>query len=260
MDAVEQIREQGYTILKGIIPEDKLTGVRNDIIEAADKFGTKKPKNTYLATTINHAQSFAPYVADPQIMAIVESFFGPYARVSSTSTQINEPGNERGDWHSDWPFCPLNAGHIPKPIPDSVMHLTSLFMLVGFTRENGGTLMRPSSHKWGTNPTYDYEQIYDDYPDQIHGEGSAGSVLIMDSRLWHASAVNHTNERRAALVVRYAPWWLNLDVLMPGSRERKIIVDEPGIFGSSYPAVTQEAYDRINDIAKPLFRHWIHAR
>ena len=257
MDPVEQIHEQGYSILKGVIPGDKVSCVRNDIIKAADKFGTKKPNNTSLATTINHTQSFAPYVADPRIMAIVESFFGPYARVSSTTTQINEPSSERGHWHSDWPF---NAGFIPEPIPDLVMHLTTLFMLVDFTCENGGTLMRPGSHKWDTNPTYDDEFRYDGYPDQIHGEGPAGSVLIMDSRLWHASGLNHTNERRAALVIRYAPWWLNLDVLMQGSEDRKYIVDRPGIFGSAFPAVTQQAYDRMNNIAKPLFRHWIHAR
>ncbi len=257
MDPVEQIREQGYCVIRGVIPEDKISVVRDDIIEAADKFGIRKPNNTYLATTINHTQSFAPYVADPKIMAIVESFFGPHARVSSTTTQINEPKNEHGHWHADWPFT---LGYISKPVPDLVMHLSTLFMLADFTRENGGTLMRPGSHKWGTNPSYDNEPIYDDYPDQIQAEGSAGSVLIMDSRLWHAIALNHTNERRVALVVRYAPWWLNLDVLMPGSEDQKIIVNKPGIFEISYPAVSQEAYDRIIDIAKPLFRHWIHAR
>ena len=82
----------------------------------------------------------------------------------------------------------------------------------------------------------------------------------MDSRTWHAVAVNRTSERRASLVVRYAPWWLNLDVFMPGSEDRKIIVEEPGIFGSSYPAVTRDGYDRIADKAKPLFRHWLGPR
>ena len=258
MDLVEQIREQGYSIIRGVIPENRISGVRNDIIEAVENFGIKRPNNTYLATTINHTQSFAPYVAGQKIMAIVEAFFGPHARVSSTTTQINEPYNERGHWHSDWPY---NAGYIQKPIPDAVMHLTALFMLADFTCENGGTLIRPGSHKWGTNPTYEDEKIYDDFPDQVQGEGSAGSVLIMDSRLWHAIAVNHTNERRVALVVRYAPWWLNLDVLMPGTEDRKIIVDEqPGVFGISYPAVSQEAYNRITDNAKPLFRHWMHVQ
>ena len=260
MGTVEQIRERGYAVVEGIIPAADVGRIRDDIVAAADEFGSKDPRNTYLATTINYTQSFAPYVADARILAIVESFFGPHARVSSTSTQINERDNKRGEWHADWPYTPFNAGHIPQPIPDVVMHLTSILMLVDFTEENGGTLIRPGSHTWGTNPGYDGEERYDDYPDQVQAEGTAGSMLVMDSRIWHAVAVNRTSERRAALVVRYAPWWLNLDVFMPGSEERKMIVEEPGIFGSSYPAVSREAYESMADEAKPLFRHWLGAR
>jgi hypothetical protein len=101
MNPEEQIRGRGYGIVEGIIPADEVGQVRDDIVAAADEFGKKDPRNTYLATTINYTQSFAPYVAEPRILAIVESFFGPHARVSSTSTQINEPGNERGEWHAD---------------------------------------------------------------------------------------------------------------------------------------------------------------
>ena len=255
MKAVEEIQRQGYTILKGIIPDDQVINIKDDIIKAADMFGVKNPNNTYLATTINHTQSFAYYTVDWRIMEVMESFFGPHVRISSTTTQINESRNKRGHWHADWPHT---AGYIAKPIPDVVLHLTTIFMLADFTRENGGTLIRPSSHKWGSNPTYDNEHIFDDYEDQIYAEGLAGSVLVMDSRLWHAIAINNTNSRRVALVVRYAPWWLNLDVLMAGTVDQKIIVEEqPGTFNISYPPLSQEAYEQINDIAKPLFRHWV---
>ena len=49
------------------------------------------------------------------------------------------------------------------------------------------------------------------YPSEIQVEGEAGSVLVMDSRLWHASGPNGTPEPRVAFGVRYAPWWLNLE-------------------------------------------------
>ena len=136
------------------------------------------------------------------------------------------------------------------------MHLTALFMLVDFTQDSGGTLMRPGSHKWGTNPTYDNEYRYDDYPDQVHGEGSAGSVLILDSRLWHASAVNHTDKRRAALVVRYAPWWLNLESLRPGSDERARLTQD-GLQENTVPPVPPSVFAALPEAVKPLFRHWV---
>jgi len=110
--------------VRDVIPGEEIGRVRDDIVEAADTVGRKTPFNTYLATTINFTQSFASYIAGPRMMPIVEALFGPHARVSSTTTQINEPGNERGAWHSDWPFNPLYAGQRPQPLPDTVMKLS----------------------------------------------------------------------------------------------------------------------------------------
>ena len=79
----------------------------------------------------------------------------------------------------------------------------------------------------------------------------------MDSRLWHASDVNKSNKRRTSLVVRYAPWWLNLEVFRPNSFDRKKIIEEKNKFGSLYPSVKKDAFSKINDEVKPLFEHWL---
>ena len=71
-------------------------------------------------------QSFVPYLADERILGIAEALFGPHVRISFTTAHINLPGNARGGWHADWPFNQNNAGHIPAPYPDVVMHLTTI--------------------------------------------------------------------------------------------------------------------------------------
>ena len=71
--------------------------------------------------------------------------------------------------------------------------------------------------------------------------GKAGSVLVFDSRLWHATAPNRTDRPRVGMAVRYAPWWLNLDVLMPGSDERKRMVEETGSRENAIHPITAEA-------------------
>jgi hypothetical protein len=43
------------------------------------------------------------------------------------------------------------------------------------------------------------------------------------------------------MAVRYAPWWLNLDVLMPGSDERKRMVEETGALENAIHPITAEA-------------------
>ena len=129
-------------------------------------------------------------------------------------------------------------------------------MLDDFTKSNGSTLLRPKSHLFGTNPTYERIKYYGNYSDQINCQSLAGSVLIMDSKIWHASDVNKTNKRRVGLVVRYAPWWLNLEVFKPLSHDRKKLVEDKKIFGSLYPLISKESFNKIHEKAKPLFSHW----
>ena len=109
------------------------------------------------------------------------------------------------------------------------MQLSTLWMLLDFTVENGGTLIVSGSHRTRDNPTGSLGvDRFEPYRTEMQVTGTAGSVLLFDSRLWHATAANKSDSLRVAMVVRYAPWWLNLDILMTGSEERKRIVEEPG--------------------------------
>ena len=90
-------------------------------------------------------------------------------------------------------------------------------MISPFTHETGGTLVVPGSHRSTDNPSgQNGVDPLNPYPTDMQATGDAGSVLIFDSRTWHAAAPNETKNPRVSVVARYAPWWLNLDVLMPG--------------------------------------------
>jgi len=91
----------------------------------------------------------------------------------------------------------------------------------------------------------------------MNATGSAGSVLVLDSRIWHSTAANLSDEARVSVVVRYAPWWLNTRVLMPGSEERKMMVDETGVSDNDQDMVPRSVYEGLPENVKPLFRHWI---
>ena len=60
-----------------------------------------------------------------------------------------------------------------------------------------------------------------------------------------------------ALIVRYAPWWLNLEPTRPGSVQHTAMVVETE--GKSYtqPELTPEAYANLPDAVQPLYRHWV---
>ena len=259
---LDQLRRDGYGVVPDVIPTEECTSIRESVIRTVQDQRSHypaAPKNVgFTPGLINHDQSFATYLASEQLLRPIEELLGHHSRISFTSAIINEPGNDRGKWHADWPFNQRNAGHIPVPYPDAVMHITTLWMLSSFTTENGGTLIRPGSHRQSTNPTAgDDAQAMRSFPDEINVTGPAGGVLVMDSRLWHATAPNRTDSPRVALAVRYAPWWLNLEVLRPESDERKRMCDEAGRTDNIVPSVRPDVYARLPQDVQTLYRHWV---
>ena len=270
------IQQNGFCVVENVIPPASVRSIRETLFEVqaahneegeaelaairarGHRVGAKGVG--VLKQVINETQCFASYLADREILDLVEAFFGPFVRISCTDCVVNHPGNDRGYWHADWPFNQTNASRIPAPYADAMVHLSTIWMLTEFSEQTGGTLVIPESHRIPENPSASTMDGID--PDasserEIQISGSAGSVLIYDSRLWHAVAPNRSTEPRVALIVRYAPWWLNLNPTMMGTPEHTRMVVETG--GKNYEnlPVRGEVYDRLPEDVKPLYRHWV---
>lgn len=255
------LRVSGFAIINRVIPPEECETIEGRILVTAEKEASRYSGQKHVSLVsglINYEQSFAPYLADERIMALAESLLGPHVRISFTSAIVNRIGLERGGWHADWPFNQKNAGHVPQPYPDAIMHITTLWMISPFTVENGGTLILPGSHRAAINPT---DEIGVDpmapFPGEMQATGEAGDVLMLDSRLWHATPPNLTDQPRIAMAVRYAPWWLNCEVVRPESDERKRMVDEPGSRDNVVPSIPRDVFDILPERTKPLYRHWV---
>lgn len=261
---VQQVHETGYCVLTDVIPTDAVASVCADVlaVDPAHNRPDAPALRGAVSGLINHTQSFAPYLADTRLLALTTALLGKHVRVSYTSTIISYPGADRLQWHADWPFNQGNAGHMDAPYPDILAHLTSIWMLTDFTVENGATLIVPGSHKANNNPTgHNGVDKMAPHPDEIQMTGKAGSVMVMDSRMWHATPRNVSGQIRAGLAIRWAPWWLNLDVLMPGSDERARMVDEvQEAKDNQVPAVEPQVFSGLPAAVQPLFRHWTRGR
>ena len=133
-----------------------------------------------------------------------------------------------------------------------------MWMLTDFTVENGATIIVPGSHRKSDHPRTN--GVLD--PKQpLEGEqrllGKAGSVGIFDTRMWHAIAPNVSSEDRVSVIVRYAPWWLNLDPLRPGTIDRQDIVDAHKGRESPVPGIPVELYERLPESLKPLVHYCV---
>ncbi len=274
--AAEQIATRGYAILDAVIPADVIGDVRTSVAEAlgrnreraaAEQAAIRKLGHRVgvegvdgMRGVVNETQVFASHVAEERLLGVVEHFFGPWSRISCTDCVINHPGCGRGYWHSDWPYNQTNASHIPAPYPDVLLHLSTIWMLTDFRGDNGGTLLVPGSHKSGVNPSEGMEDVLDrdgPHPDEVHAEGTAGSVLLYDSRTWHAVAPNRSDHARIALIVRYAPWWLNLEPTRPGSEEHQRMVIETQGKNYEAPQLRPDVFAALPAEAQPLYRHWV---
>jgi hypothetical protein len=256
---VRSVGLSGFTVVRNVVPSGDVGAVRESVANTVEQTsGYSDVGVGFLATILNHDQSIVPHLGNRRLLDVIDRILGPFVHVSFASAIINAPGNARGKWHADWPFNQELAGRIRSPYPDAVMHLTTLWMLSPFTVETGGTLVVPGSHRSRTNPTGDngYDRL-EQVPGEINATGDAGDVLLFDSRLWHATAPNSTKDPRVALAVRFAPWWLDVSILRPGSRKRAQMVDEPGAMENEAPSLVVEVFEQLPAEVKPLFRHMV---
>ena len=273
---VRAMGRSGYCVVPEVIPAAKVGQVRQEVVAAqraqrqaaaaelartrsrGHRVGAAGVDN--LRQVINATQCFAPYLAEQRILGTANALLGDFVRISCTDCVITNPGSERGYWHADWPYNATNSTHVKAPYPDALMHLSSIWMLTEFSTANGGTFIVPGSHRRTDNPAGETLVGFDrdgPHPQQTQVTGSAGSMLLYDSRLWHAVAPNVSSEARVALIIRYAPWWLNLTPTIRGTPDHERMVAATG--GKNYDAVPvlREVFDRLPPAVQQLYQHFV---
>jgi len=254
----EKLMNQGYCCVEDVIPPDEVEPLRSSVSRDVWVNSLLERPTGYVPGFLRFNQAIAPYLADQRVLGLATSIFGPNVRISMLTGTVNAPGIPRGALHADWPYNQTGAARIPAPYPDLVMHLTTMWMLTDFTEENGATIIVPESHRQRDHPrkggTIDVDPMLP-HPGEHRLLGKAGAVAILDSRLWHAVAPNITCEERVAVIVRYAPWWLNLNTLRPGSIDREDIVESVNGRDSQVPPLSPEIFQILPAPAKPLLHH-----
>ena len=144
----------------------------------------------------NYDEVFIDLIQRPDALAFVRHQLGEAFLISNFSANITEPGNAVMQLHAD-------QGYVLPPWPDTPLACNVAWLLDDFTVDNGGTCYVPGSHKLGHGP--DPEKQYDTVPI----EAPAGSMLVMDGRLWHQTGENRTaSQTRAALFGYYVLRWI----------------------------------------------------
>ncbi len=157
---------------------------------------------------------FCDLVEHPVAIELVKEVLGWPALLSSMAANITGYGGSRMMLHVD-------QGYLPKPWAQPWV-LNIGWCVDDFTEENGATLYAPGSHLFNGDVPGGAQAL-----PLVPAEAPAGSIIVMDGRLWHSSGDNRTHNRRAGIFSVYT-----LPVLLP--QENHFLSLDPAIrqFGS----------------------------
>ncbi|MEQ8234849.1 MAG: phytanoyl-CoA dioxygenase family protein [Gammaproteobacteria bacterium] len=202
---------EGVAILRGVLSPTEIADVRSRLFEAcakseADGVPTRgyafdpDQQNRRVFHLFNLDPVFIDLVQRPLALDFVRHLLGEDFLISNFSANITAPGSACMQLHAD-------QGYVPPPWPDYPYACNVAWVLDDLTDENGGTRFVPASHRRGHGP-----EAGRDY-DSVAIEAPAGSLLVMDGRLWHQTGANHSRAcERAVLFGYYVLRWLRPQV------------------------------------------------
>lgn len=198
-----KLASDGWCIVPDVIPRElaedaaaRLWAIaRDNAEEGYSCFLPELDPNPSMVRVLTPLQSHALFrdlIENDTALQLASAVVGQEVIVANCTANIALPGARPMALHSDLAFI------LPEPwiYPWSV---NVIWCLTDVTRENGGTLHIPGSHRWRTLA---------DVPENaaealVPFEASAGSLVVMDGRLWHTSGANVTADEERALLFAY---------------------------------------------------------
>ncbi len=207
VQARRDLETQGVAIVRDILSPTQITDIRRRLLAAIPRSEADGvPSRGYPFDPDRHNRRvFHLFNLDPVFVDLIRHataldyvryLLGEQFLISNFSANITEPGNQRMAMHAD-------QGYVPPPWPVQPLACNVAWLLDDLNDENGGTRYVPGSHLRGHGPTAG------DVDETLGVEAPAGSILVLDGRVWHQTGANRTvNGQRAALFGYYALRWL----------------------------------------------------
>lgn len=201
--AKSDIAEHGVAILSGVLSPSELKTLRDAVYaEAEADRRTGRADDPYFADAMlgnpsqhvwnlpSRSQLYCDLAVHPVVMDLVKSFVGGGIRLSTFSANITLPGSGMMHLHAD-------QGTNPQPWGEKPHGLNFIWCIDDFLDETGATRMVPGSHRLNRSAA-SMEEIMSE---TVAVEAPAGSLIVMESRVWHKTGANSTKDRKCAAVL-----------------------------------------------------------
>lgn len=157
---------------------------------------------------LNRGDEFVDLARDTMALELIEHLLGPDYLLSNISANITGPGCGRMALHAD-------QGYVLPPFPAEPLAANAMWLVDDFDAEVGATQMVPGSHRRDRGPTEsDLANVT-----TVAIEAPAGTLCVMEGRVWHQTGENRTTDRRRAGIFAYyvrpflrtqENWWRSL--------------------------------------------------
>ncbi|MCZ8516988.1 phytanoyl-CoA dioxygenase family protein [Paenibacillus filicis] len=209
-ELVRQFHQDGYLILRNVVPEEKVARLNRAIDEILA--GEPEALSYNIYNSVERHPEIADLMDEPALLPLMVNILGYNIQlhISHLTVRRPNPNDIKTDsqsfihWHQDG----------PHPEFPSINGLTSMYyvkicyILSDMSGpDRGNTKIIPGSHlKAGFTPV----QTNVDVP--VEGElqvcGNPGDVFIFPQNLWHAGAPNRSDHTRRQLFIGYSPIWM----------------------------------------------------
>ena len=201
-----QLEEHGACIITDALAPELLDDLHRAIyraahtdrrygLEQAYQYGKDDHVNQRIWNLPSHDPVFCELAEHPLAIEVVRRTLGWPASLSSMSANITNGGGASMMLHTD-------QGYLPGPLTRPwVFNL--VWCVDEFTAQNGATLIAPGSHRLN-GASLSEEAVRR----MIPTIAPAGSLLVLDGRLWHTNGVNTCGVSRAAVFAVYTLPWL----------------------------------------------------
>lgn len=231
----QQLREEGWCVLPGVLTADELArgraafdrGIAYMREAMGSEFDSRLDRNASNQRIYNLPAVdpfFIELLCREDALELAREVLGPHVLISNFTANNALPGAESMRLHSD------QALVMPPPWIHS--WAANLIWCLDDVREaNGATRFLPGSHRF---------RSFDDLPENameqtVAFEAPAGSLIMMEGRMWHTSGRNVTEDEQRRLLFAY----YSVDFLRPQSNWSE--------------ALPQAVRDAMDDESRHLF-------
>jgi ectoine hydroxylase-related dioxygenase (phytanoyl-CoA dioxygenase family) len=175
----------------------------DDIYDLEDSHTTQDPRVRRIKAPHLHHPAYAGLVRHPNIIAALQSLWGPDIRFDTAKLNMKSAGYGAAvEWHQDWAFYPHTNDDLAAVG----------VMMDDMEVENGPLMIIPGTHK---GPVFDHHcegkfcgamdpaRAEVDYAAAVPLTGGAGSITIHHVRAVHGSAPNLSAKPRRLLLFQF---------------------------------------------------------